>query len=131
MNTLIDYSKINHPQYILNLESKINFNEFIREYIISNYDRIQDKEFNLDIEIPEEKNEIYFDKQLLIRVLDNIIENSFKYNPKGTTLLVKIKRSEKGILLYLGDNGEGIDENIKNQIFEPFITSNDSIQKDR
>lgn len=131
LNTLIDYSKINHPQYILNLESKINFNEFIREYIISNYDRIQDKEFNLDIEIPEEKNEIYFDKQLLIRVLDNIIENSFKYNPKGTTLLVKIKRSEKGILLYLGDNGEGIDENIKNQIFEPFITSNDSIQKDR
>lgn len=126
LNTLIDYSKINHPQYILNLDKKSNFNEFIREFIISNYQRIEDKEFNLDLEIEEEINEIYFDSQLLTRALDNLLENAFKYNCKGTTLLVKVKRQDNRILFYFGDNGIGISENIKNSIFEPFVTSNNA-----
>lgn len=123
LNSLVEYSKINHPEYTLSPE-RVNINELVRSYIISIYEKINDKGFNIDVDIEESPLYITLDRQLFLRMLDNIIENSLKYNPAGTDLFFKIDNCDKKALLYIGDNGVGIDPEIKEHIFEPFITSN-------
>lgn len=123
LNSLVEYSKINHPEYRLNLET-INICELIRNYVISIYERISQKGFLVEVDIPEEKHLVELDKSLFLRVIDNIVDNSLKYNSSGTTLFFKLEAENNAILLYIGDNGVGIDAEIKERIFEPFITSN-------
>ena len=111
LNSLVEYSKINHPEYRLNLET-INICELIRNYVISIYERISQKGFLVEVDIPEEKHLVELDKSLFLRVIDNIVDNSLKYNPSGTTLYFKLEAENNAILLYIGDNGVGIEARI-------------------
>ena len=63
------------------------------------------------------------DETAFRRIYDNLINNSIKYNKKGTTIYFKIYIDDT-LNISVGDNGIGIDKSIKDKLFEPFITSN-------
>lgn len=60
---------------------------------------------------------IYGEDALLERVFYNIIENAIKYSPEHTEVVIQI--NEKTVLIC--DNGEGISDENKEMIFEPFF----------
>ncbi|MBD3582372.1 sensor histidine kinase [Flavobacterium selenitireducens] len=65
--------------------------------------------------------EISGDANSLFRMLTNLIDNGLKYNPgPGAPLLVKADVSGKKLLLEVSDNGPGIPEAEKTQIFDAF-----------
>ena len=54
------------------------------------------------------------------RIVDNLITNSLRHTPRGTTVWVRVGRSEGGILIAVEDDGPGVPEGIGEAIFEPF-----------
>ena len=54
------------------------------------------------------------DIKLLSRVLDNLIQNSLDFSPKPENLILKFSCEERGtrMLLFIEDNGIGIDSNV-------------------
>ena len=78
--------------------------------------------------VPEENIRTAFDHHQLNRVWENIISNSVKYTPKGTTLFVRLMKSADGknIIIHIGDNGPGIPEQMKSVLLDPFVVAEPS-----
>ena len=64
--------------------------------------------------------ELRIDQRLFKRVITNLIENSLKYNPKGTKLTITVKEFNRYVMIYISDNGVGIPKEIRETLFEPF-----------
>ena len=108
------------------VKKKQDFAEFLRTYLAGRYDEIELAEFRLEVEIPEEQILHSFDEVQFGRVLDNILANALKHNPKGTTIYITLQQTERTIQIEVGDNGVGIPEEIKEQLFDPFTVGDDS-----
>lgn len=122
LTTLVEHihqlAKINNDSYKLNKE-KIDICEFLREIVVEFYPQIEERNFQFIIDIPEEVINYDFDKVEMSRVISNIITNSLKYNEDGTTLKIALKKNEY-IEIIIADNGVGIEEDLKEEIFEAF-----------
>ncbi|MHC1747167.1 MAG: ATP-binding protein [Cellulosilyticaceae bacterium] len=125
INTFYEYSKLEHTKFEYVLE-KVDFAEFLREYLAEKYEDIEVAEFNLEVEIPEKVIFCSIDKLQMKRALDNIIDNALKHNPSGTNLYVFLQEKRETIRIILADNGVGIPETIAETIFEPFVVGDDS-----
>lgn len=123
INTLFEYAKMEHPDYKPVWES-IDICEFIKEFLAEKYSELETAGFELSIEIPEQPIIMKLDKGLILRMLENLINNSMKYNSSGTTIFVVIEEKKNILQLTLADNGIGISEEDANKIFEPFMTQN-------
>ncbi len=69
----------------------------------------------MHLEVDIEENKILFDadkKMLFRRIYENIINNSIKYNKKGTKIYFKMWK-DKTLNIVIGDDGIGIDKEIK------------------
>jgi PAS domain S-box-containing protein len=62
------------------------------------------------------------DKDILIRVLKNLMDNAFKFN-FNKNLKLTIQNRDESIFFSMEDDGNGIQENNINRIFEPFTQS--------
>ncbi|MBS4538395.1 HAMP domain-containing histidine kinase [Clostridium sp. D2Q-11] len=120
IDMLFEYVKLDTMEYKLNITNQ-DLTEFIRETIAGYYEEIEEKGFELNIDMPEERLFYSFDSRQIERVLSNLISNSIKYNPKGTTLFIKLIYNEDNIEIQVADNGVGIPETLRNNIFDPFV----------
>jgi signal transduction histidine kinase len=68
---------------------------------------------------------VWADKDLFIRVVNNILKNAFQAVPEETTpdIKVEIKEDGKHYLISFKDNGKGISEDDKHKIFVPNFTT--------
>lgn len=130
---LLYESRVKHGEYP---SQKLTLSE-IQDMIEQSTDRlIHLKNSNVNVEIIniiKNKEEVFLkaNKNLLQRVLDNLISNAFKYTKTG---FVKISLSERGRHKYLEvqDTGIGISEEDLKNIFNKFYTfksvENDDMQ---
>lgn len=125
INLLFEYVKLEHPEFKLNLTLD-DLSEFIREIIAENYEHIDDCGFILEISIPEENLPYNFDKTQLKRAISNLISNSLKYNEPGTTINVTLENTPPHYIITIADNGTGVPEDIKKELFVPFVTGDKS-----
>ena len=70
----------------------------------------------INTNIPET---VYLDgrKNLIIRCFNNLIDNSIKYSKN---ILITLKKSNNTILITIDDDGPGIPENERENVFKPF-----------
>ena len=125
INSFYEFSRIEHPEFELTREDG-DICEYLREYLADKYDELTLAGFDLDTDIPEEKIKYSFDHMQLKRVFENLIVNSIKHNKEGTVIYTTIKRLGDKIVINIGDNGNGIPEELKSTIFEPFVVGNKS-----
>ena len=62
------------------------------------------------------------DKDSLMIVLMNLLDNAIKYNKAGGSIFVKNAIHEKQIVIDIADTGIGMPADLVNKIFEPFYT---------
>ena len=58
---------------------------------------------------------------LIYRLVYNLVENAIKYNVSGGVVTVTATQQDKHICLAVEDTGNGIPEELKERIFEPFF----------
>jgi two-component system, OmpR family, sensor histidine kinase CiaH len=64
--------------------------------------------------------------QLLLQIMiNNLIENAIKYTPKNTTIGIEVKLAGTKVQLAIKDNGIGIADSEKKQVFEKFYRIGD------
>ncbi|MGG7163370.1 HAMP domain-containing sensor histidine kinase [Clostridium ihumii] len=128
INTFYEYSKMEHPDYSLNLE-KCDICIFLRDYMADKYNEFNLGGFELEIDIPEERILSKIDKVQLKRAFENIINNAIKHNGSGTIFTCILYPMEEYVKIIVADNGCGIQEEISYDIFEPFVVGEKSRSK--
>jgi signal transduction histidine kinase len=61
------------------------------------------------------------DRELLGRILGNLLSNAFKHTPSGGRITVSAREEGDRIVLSVRDTGEGIPEDLLPYIFEKFV----------
>ncbi|MBE5869985.1 MAG: HAMP domain-containing histidine kinase [Lachnospiraceae bacterium] len=125
VNSFYEFSKLEHPQFSLNLE-KGDVCEYFREYLAVKYEELETAGFELIAELPEEQVPCEFDHAQLKRVFENMIANSLKHNSSGTMLFANMTVKDEDVILRLGDDGVGIPDSIRAKIFEPFVVGDEA-----
>ena len=125
INLLFDYVKLENEGFSLNLE-ELDICELVRETGAFQYQDIEDAGMELEVDIPEERHMIKGDRLQLSRVITNLITNAIRHNPDGSTIGLFVTADEETIRIMVADQGEQIDKNYAEHIFEPFVVGDES-----
>lgn len=120
IQNMLELLKIDSPDFLLRMEHQ-ELGEFIREIIADTYGEIEQKNFVLHLNVPEEDVFLNFDAELLSSVVHNLISNALIYNPPGTHLRVEVIPLEKEVTIEIADTGVGIPEELWSTMFDPFV----------
>lgn len=128
---MFQYAKMESEEY--NLTSKeTDLCSLLRSILSDRYMELEQREIDLEIQLPDEKILILLDENEFRRVIDNIITNVIKHNDIGIRMLVSVSRIQNGkVKIVIGDSGNTIPEVLRGSIFEPFTCSDVSrVKKD-
>jgi len=120
VNQLLDFRKINSGVNILKV-SRNDMCLFVEE--ISKSFAWQAKTRGIDLKlISPESYFCHFDKDIVEKVIYNLLSNAFKYTPNNGTIEIEIKPTWKQELEYfvilIKDSGKGISQQDKKKIFQ-------------
>lgn len=125
VDDLFEFVRMDSIEYTLKLE-KVDINEYIRKIVLSYYEEIIEKGFQIQINISEDPIFIKIDTRTYKRALINLIENAIKHNKKGTSIRVEVRETKKFVIIEVGDNGKGIDKEFRAKIFDAFVRTDTS-----
>jgi signal transduction histidine kinase len=106
--------------------SKINLNEYCRETIVDFYNILTEKEFEVDINIPDPPVFVYADPEALGRILNNLISNAVRYGDAGHYLGLTLRREDNFVFVDVIDHGKGIASSEIPRVFDRLYTLEDS-----
>jgi len=110
--------------------TRININEICRKNILSFYDILTNKGFEVNINIPSENIYALANEEAVDRILNNLISNVIKYGYEGKCLGLDLSADDEKVNIDIWDRGRGIDEIHKERIFERLYTLEDSRNKE-
>lgn len=79
------------------------------------------EEKNIEILLDCSDETVYGQDRLLERVFYNLLENAVKYSPDDTTISISVKKEVDNTIVLFADQGEGIPDDYRKDIFEPFF----------
>ena len=106
--------------------TKININELCRENVLGFYELLLQKEFTVDISIPEQKFFVQGDKESINRILNNLLSNAIRYGCDGKYIGFFLKEDKKYVYIDILDKGRGIEKEFAASVFERLYTMEDS-----
>lgn len=106
--------------------SKIDVCEACRENVLDFYELLTQKEFQVDVDIPEEAVFVRGNKDALQRILFNLISNIVRYGSDGKYMGMFLRSDEKYIYIDVVDKGKGIERAFAQNVFERLFTMEDS-----
>lgn len=124
VTTIMDISRTNsRPGEIV--KQKLDLVAMLRDFCEFFEPVFEDKGLKLYLSLPEQKIYIEADKNLLQRLLSNLMENALKFTTRGF-VSVSLERKENQLLLQIADSGCGIAEHDLQFIFRRFYRSDAS-----
>lgn len=106
--------------------SKIDLNEFCREIIVDFYNILTEKEFEVNINIPDSPVFVYADREALGRILSNLISNAVRYGDAGHYLGLTLRIKDGFVFVDVVDHGKGIAYSEIPRVFDRLYTLEDS-----
>ncbi|GGG84661.1 sensor histidine kinase [Paenibacillus radicis (ex Gao et al. 2016)] len=81
--------------------------------------------FDLTIETKLKPSVVWADRENLIHIFVNLLDNAIKYNLPGGRIVIRTEASDAGqVIVSVEDTGIGIPAEAQDKIFEPFFTVN-------
>lgn len=106
--------------------SRINVSEICRESVLGFYEILLQKDFEVEISIPEREIFVQGDKDALQRILFNLLSNAVRYGSDGKYLGIFLREEKNSVSIDVTDKGKGIQKEFADRIFERLYTMEDS-----
>lgn len=78
------------------------------------------KDHKICVKASEEFLLVKADARLVMQVIINIVDNAVKYTPPGSEIVITTFRRDGQVVVEIADNGNGISDEAKEQIFDRF-----------
>lgn len=105
---------------------KININELCRENVLGYYELLMQKDYTVDIIIPEQHIFVQGDKDCVNRILGNLLSNAIRYGSDGKYIGLFLREELDFVYIDVVDKGKGIEPQFAASVFERLYTMEDS-----
>lgn len=105
---------------------KTDITEICRENVLGFYEILIQKNFTVEISIPDRPVYVWGDSHALGRILSNLITNAVRYGIDGRYLGVNIREDRACTYVEIIDKGKGIDKESALHVFDRLYTMEDS-----
>lgn len=120
-------SRVEH-QNIPMKKAEYRLDEQIRQAVLSLESKWTEKEIGFQVNL---ESICYMGNEgLLMHVWINLLDNAIKFSPQGGTVTLSLRREGNGVIFVVEDEGEGIQEDVKNRIFDKFYQADGSHKLD-
>ncbi len=122
-SNILALSKLENQQMVID-NKEFRLDEQIRKAILALESKWSPKNlvFNMDLQ----KQMYYGSEPLLGQVWSNILDNAIKYSPEGGVIRVSIQKTVTELIVTVGNQGEGMTEEVQKHIFEKFYQGDSS-----
>ena len=118
VSDLIDLSRIDYGDLKFNISS-IDFSNFIESFMSSMESLVKKKSIRL-LYKPNHSHLIRADTSALERVMNNLVDNAYKYSPENSVIEITTSENKEFIKVMVSDTGTGISETDQVYIFDRF-----------
>ncbi|WP_082233956.1 ATP-binding protein [Halobacillus massiliensis] len=132
VNELLDLARMEAGHMNLNIE-KIEIQPFVEKIVRKFKGIAQDKDIDLQMNVPNEVSYLNIDPDRMEQVLTNLIDNAIRHTePEGiVNVKVEYKKERQTWLVNVSDTGHGIPEEDLPFIFERFYKADKSRQRNK
>jgi len=106
----------------LNLE-QVEINSLVNNSVELLRFKAAEKGQKILLDILDKQQELYISREKIWRVISNLISNAIKFSPTGGTIHVKVAEVNTKIIIAVKDNGIGIPDKLKDQVFNMFTSA--------
>lgn len=88
----------------------VRFSKLLRSYAVELLNGGLSESYSVEVEIkPAAENAMLeCDSRLIVRAINNLVQNSVRHNPQGCEIMIALDCSETAITLTVSDNGVGL-----------------------
>ena len=130
INDILDIEKIESGKMDFELVNT-DINDLIQQSVEEMDGYAKEHDVFLNFEKFNDFIQIYVDKNRMQQVLTNLISNAVKFSPKNDTVTIHIIPTKQRVRVEVHDNGPGIPEEFKKQIFQKFAQADSSDTKQK
>ena len=131
VRSMLDMSRLESTGEDLTRRREFDISEKIVSTMLSFEARADDKQLDVDLQLPEDSMQVLADPDAITRVLYNLMDNAVKFAAPGSTLCVSLWKSEGKAYISVRDHGETIPPDDLPFIFDRFHKSDRSRSLDR
>lgn len=125
VNDLLDLSAMEAGKFSLRI-SEIDINEIIRLCVIKFEAKIKQKKLKVDVLLQDEHLYVATDRDRLIQVVTNLLDNAMKYVIDEGSINVTVRSKGDRVLVSIFNEGANIPEDDTKHIWERFYKSDKS-----
>ena len=119
VTSLIDLSRIEYGELKFVIE-KIVLNEIVESVVLAFKNKAKRK--NIQVVFEHQSNvTVNSDAKAIERVLNNLLDNAFKYSPENSIIQISLRKQGEAIRLAVIDQGEGVAEEDQDLVFKRFF----------
>lgn len=107
-------------------EERLEIGELCRENVLGFYDVLSQKDYEVELSIPDEKNFVRGDRNAVERILYNLLSNAIRYGGDGKYLGIDLKKEGGTVRIDVIDKGQGISAEASEHVFDRLYTGEDS-----
>jgi len=105
---------------------QVNINELCRENVLGYYELLVQKDYAVDIIIPEQHIFVQGDRESVRRILGNLLSNAIRYGSDGKYIGLFLREELDFVCIDVVDKGKGIEKQFAASVFERLYTMEDS-----
>ncbi len=92
--------------------------------------RLFEKKITLKIDVEPNLPSLIIDPDRILQAIRNILDNSIRYSPKGSEILIQAKQQQGYVQLSITDNGPGLSSEELEKIFQRFYRTDSARTRD-
>lgn len=119
INSMLDLSRLESGKNPLNM-SRFDINQLIRQVAERFEPNLQKRGVHLDMDFVREASYVFADRDKIVQVLINLIDNAIKYSPANARVLLTTHIHGRKIYITVKDKGFGISKKDQMLIWDRF-----------
>ena len=127
VNDMLNVSRIEEGRFGYSF-SDCNFQEVLDIVVDSLANQIKSKKIKFILNAPKKLPKVNMDKQKMILVTQNLLENAVKYTPEYGKIEVSIESGKQFLQFKIKDNGVGIPKKSQEKLFTKFFRADNVVR---
>ncbi|WP_343030066.1 sensor histidine kinase [Alkalibaculum sporogenes] len=124
VENILNMTRIDDGKFRVNKKYEV-IDDIVHE-AMEHVSRISNKRI-ISVSIPDEIITIFIDGKLIVQVLINLLDNAINHTQDHCSIYLRVHTQGNTVIFDIADNGDGIDKNIEDTLFESFVTFSNKV----